>query len=193
MINPSGLCQCGCERPTRLAPKNSTALGWVKGEPILRIAGHGRKNSKPEYIEDSNGCWIWQHSKDRDGYGKAGRSSSTGGRAAHRVIYEEMIGPVPAGLHLDHLCRVRACVNPAHLEPVTPRVNAERSEAPSMVLARMNECSRGHSLLDAYVKKNGSRNCRACNREDAARRRAELKAIPQAIEDKPAGQRPIRR
>src|SRR6266496_2265386 len=76
----------------------------------------------------SRACWLWTGKTGRDGYGRIG----LGGRGAlvrvraHRFAYELLIGPIPDGLQIDHLCRVRHCVNPAHLEPVTQRENILR-------------------------------------------------------------------
>lgn len=72
-------------------------------------------------------CWIWRGWNSANGYGKV----KIGGRAhmAHRAIYECLVGPIPAGRVLDHLCRNRACCNPAHMEPVTVRENTRRGNA----------------------------------------------------------------
>lgn len=81
-------------------------------------------------IEDrgySSACWIWHGASTTKGYGAvtiAGRKLY-----AHRAMYEQEVGPIPAGLHLDHLCRQQKCVNPAHLEPVTPTVNLRRGNS----------------------------------------------------------------
>jgi len=68
-------------------------------------------------------CWLWTGPLNPGGYG------TNGGRLAHRVVYERLIGQIPAGLTLDHLCRVRNCVNPQHLEPVTIAENLRRRPA----------------------------------------------------------------
>lgn len=74
-----------------------------------------------------SGCWIWTGELNRNGYGRVWR---LGRRVmAHRAMYELLVGPIPEGLVLDHLCRVRCCVNPKHLEPVTVRENTIRGEA----------------------------------------------------------------
>jgi hypothetical protein len=74
--------------------------------------------------ESPGDCWLWLANLDRDGYGKFSLHGVQ--RAAHRVAYEAVNGPVPAGLTLDHLCRVRRCVNPLHLEAVPHKVNVNR-------------------------------------------------------------------
>src|SRR5688500_1836821 len=80
------------------------------------------------WIADDSGCWIWQFAKARHGYGIKnvrlnGRRTT---QQAHRWVYEQLVGPVPRSLDLDHLCRVKACVNPDHLEPVPHAENVHR-------------------------------------------------------------------
>lgn len=90
---------------------------------------------RTRYVLDS-GCFIFTGALDPHGYGRVGLGSRAEGTAmAHRVMYEQMRGPVPAGLDLDHLCRVRACCNPFHLEPVTRLVNVRRGAGHGGVLA----------------------------------------------------------
>lgn len=109
------------------------------------------------------GCWNWTGHVS-GGYGRIRRPS---GRRmqAHRFSYELLTGLViEDGLHLDHLCRNQLCVNPAHLEPVTPRENLKRGMAPSMVTAREEVCVNGHPFIPetVYVRPNGKRECREC-------------------------------
>ena len=91
--------------------------------------------------EPMSGCWIYMGHRS-NGYGKlriGGRKGTT--QWAHRVMYEELIGPIPKGLQLDHLCRNRVCVRPSHLEPVTNKVNASRGTRTPLKLARKEEAA----------------------------------------------------
>lgn len=119
-------------------------------------------------------CWEWTASLDRDGYGRI--SAGGTGRsplAAHRVAYELLVGPIPEGMEIDHLCRNRACVNPLHLEAVTAKVNVERS-----ALAAKTHCKRGHSYTPentawrkpSAARPHGYRVCRTCRTDSDARR-----------------------
>jgi hypothetical protein len=103
------------------------------------------------------GCWIWLGNLREDGYGVIKRDGQTKG--VHRLMYERHVGPIPEGLEIDHLCRVRSCVNPEHLEPVTHLENMRRR------YELITECLHGHSLIDpanVYVTKKGKRECRTC-------------------------------
>lgn len=118
--------------------------------------------------EPNSGCWLWLGATMRNGYGELrvdGRN-----RPAHRVAYEALVAPVSARLSMDHLCRVRCCVNPQHLEPVTQRENIMRGEGPEQAGARMRNkthCPRGHSYAgdNLYVRSDGRRECRTCWKE----------------------------
>lgn len=124
----------------------------------------------------SGPCWIWTGAQfqQRGGYGAVGYEGATW--RVHRLTYTLLVGPVPDGLVLDHLCRQRLCCNPAHLEPVTQAVNLERG----VTGRRKTRCVNGHALVGENLfirqRKEGERwECRACIRANKRRRRAEAR------------------
>lgn len=158
-----------------LCPKPAIARGWcpahyrkwrLHGDPL------GGRNHYPfpesllrrlRFMPPTampTGCIEFTGGTDDKGYGQMKRD----GRdcRAHRVAYEWLVGPIPDGLQLDHLCMVRACVNPAHLEPVTNEENQRRAAA------YKTECPQGHPYdeVNTYVRPDGARRCRACRRQE---------------------------
>lgn len=128
------------------------------------------------YIEQvtESGCWIWKGAVKKDGYGYVRWEGKV--RLAHRVLYEYMRSTIPVDLTLDHLCRVRCCVNPSHLEIVTLRENILRGNGIAANNAKKTVCHNGHRLdeLNTIVwtgKRGENRKCRTCaNRNSRLRR-----------------------
>ena len=118
------------------------------------------------FVESPAGtdCWLWTGSKDADGYGlfAVQRDNRRRSYRAHRWSYEYMVDEIPDGLQLDHLCRVRNCVNPAHLDPVTPWVNVMRGETLAAENVTRTHCPRGHLLVDT-ARPGLMRRCRECS------------------------------
>lgn len=115
--------------------------------------------------EPNSGCWLWLGDSHRTGYGRMMEKGRA--LAAHRVSYELHRGPIPAGMTLDHLCRVRICVNPLHLEPVTHKENCRRGHGWSGRNARKTHCNKGHEFTTANTYRNwAGRKCRTCMKEN---------------------------
>jgi hypothetical protein len=141
-------------------------------------------DSKPGFWARVNktaagGCWEWTSTAktrpDRYGYGLY--STRINGRRVqlvHRIAWELLRGPIPAGMQLDHLCRNRLCVNPDHLEPVTNRENTLRGTSPAARNALKTHCKHGHQLTPENIRDRGGLNGREC-RECIRRRRRDYK------------------
>lgn len=112
------------------------------------------------YVTKTEECWLWQGTRFRLGYGSFSVNGSP--VSAHRFAYEMFVGAIPVGLELDHLCRVRHCVNPSHLEPVTHQENMRRARRPV--------CPRGHEYDGTASNGDGTfkRVCNTCRRLRAA-------------------------
>jgi hypothetical protein len=139
------------------------------------IADRYRRPGRPvmerfwEKVEKTGGCWNWTAGLNAAGYGMFSDGKT---RLAHRFAYEMVVGKIPDGLQLDHLCRNRSCVRPDHLEPVTNRENCLRGESPFAKHARQTHCVNGHEFTpeNTYLypppgvvsKYTPRRACRAC-------------------------------
>ena len=152
-------------------------LYHTAGQKPLLPADERRRLKRIEVFESryspepNSGCWLWHGRGDDLGYGRFwdnGRDVQ-----AHRWSYEHHKGPIADGLVIDHLCRVPACVNPDHLEPVTQGENVLRGFAPTAINARKTHCLRGHALSgDNLIRRPGNnRGCRTCHN---MRQRGEL-------------------
>lgn len=123
-------------------------------------------------VERSGECWLWTGHLDRYGYGQI--SVNNHREKVHRAAYEAFVGLIPDGLVIDHTCRVRRCVNPAHLEPVTHAENVRRGTPANSL---KTHCPQGHAYDDANTYRGaGRRDCRTCRREATRRFEARKRA-----------------
>lgn len=145
----------------------------------LRIHGDSAMNllDLPERVlakiepEPMSGCWLWTGSTSRDGYGTVGiylgggRKGKHTSKRAHRAVYELLVGPIGKPT-LDHICRVRCCVNPAHLRPATmfENVHAAGSTTPSHLYSLRDKCPKHGCELRPAVSE-PRRRCPECKRE----------------------------
>jgi len=123
-------------------------------------------------VRKTEACWLWTASTNgAPGYGifrgGVGRDKYGSSRwvLAHRFAYELLVGPIASAMEVDHLCRVRLCVNPAHMEIVPHRTNTLRSTSPSAVAAQRNGCGKGHPYTPDNLRiADGKRRCVTCDR-----------------------------
>ncbi len=121
-------------------------------------------------LDESSGCWLWLAGLNRGGYGQfeIGTNQHHKTVAAYKHAYRVLVGAIAPGFELDHLCRVRRCVNPGHLEPVTRAENIRRGAGFGGLLRIA--CKRGHSLVGpaASVPNGKYRTCRQCKETQGA-------------------------
>lgn len=162
------LCECGCGQPAPIATETDSRRGQIKGA-ALRFINHHNVKLRINTIEHilmnlepvtESGCLIWNGSIRSDGYCQVKWKQKM--RFIHLIIYEHFKGPIPDGLEVDHICRVRCCANESHLEAVTPSENSIRRDA-----VRAN-CKNGHplkALVRNGLNRNPARRCLICRKE----------------------------
>ena len=172
------LC-CHKHRPPGSEPRPSPEAFRVGGSVRLGVgmmAKRGRPRvDAPERFwakvnKSGGGCWEWTGPKARGGYGAFWTGTKQVG--AHCYAYELLIGPIPEGCEIDHLCRNHGCVNAAHMEAVTHQENTLRGNTQAARHAAKTHCPQGHAydLINTYRRPDGCRQCRTCRREADNRR-----------------------
>ena len=141
-------------------PETTLRPGWIQGDLAERFWAK---------VNVDGVCWEWEADLSAGGYGRF----NTGRRveATHRVAYKLLVGPIPAKMQLDHLCRNRVCCNPDHLEIVTQQENIRRGYGISAVNARKTHCKRGHEFTPENIycppSRENERSCLKCKRDRA--------------------------
>lgn len=152
-----GTCHCGCGHMTSVVYVNRPAHGLVKGEPRKFLKGHHQRISPVDYLIEDHGyktpCWVWQRGTNKLGYGRMWHDGKQ--QCATRVYYSRVHGAIPDELELDHLCRYPPCVNPDHLEPVTPTVNQRRGDGPKLTEAVIPEIRASSESQYALARRYG--------------------------------------
>lgn len=147
----------------------------------------GRKITSPEVnfwkkVNKTPTCWLWTGGTQK-GYGRFPIHNRTTGKyickPTHRFAWELLRGPIPKDKQLDHLCRVRNCVNPDHLELVTTKENVLRGIGPTAMNNRKTHCKHGHPFVaeNTWFTKNGYRICMTCSKELQRAQRAQKRAL----------------
>ena len=163
-------CECGCGQQTNICTHTDKRRGVSKGQPRRFIHGHTRRRDAIERFWEkvciTETCWLWIGAKNRRGYG-AFHLGTNLNKEAHRFAYETLIGDVPIGKELDHLCRNPSCIKTEHLEPVVHFTNVQRGDSPPSHNIKKSHCPRGHpyDLTNTFWTRRGGRMCKECNRQ----------------------------
>lgn len=175
IANPQPCAHCGNlfvpKSPIRRYCSKSCATRSYRGGAVARFLAK---------VHKTDTCWLWEGCRG----GKYGQVNFERQKyLAHRLAYLLFVGSIPDGYEIDHLCRTPLCVNPAHLEAVTPRVNTLRSDGITAQNARKTHCKRGHPFDEANTRWGAKgRDCKACQRIHAENSRRRHGAKPRQPE-----------
>lgn len=124
-----------------------------------------------------SGCWLWKGGINSRGYGVVWVNGANGNKRAHQVFYGQLVGPVQAGLVLDHICRVRHCCNPKHMRQITAVQNVMCGNGITAKNTKKTHCKKGHELTheNTYYVSGGERRCRICEIEKSRKYRLKKK------------------
>lgn len=168
----------GCDKPLSCNGycRNHNYKWKTYGDPLGGVRKSGSNEERFwSYVDKTSDCWLWTGALSY-GYGIFMKNKAEGGGSAraHRFSYETLVGAIPEGLVLDHLCRNRACVNPAHLEPVTNKENILRGTGFSAQNAEKDDCPEGHPYdsENIYLDPSGWRQCKICRAEAVRKQQA---------------------
>ena len=172
-----------CDACYKRARRREGTRKWPLPDPaitvgLFQVPGTSRTFARRVFahVDASGDCWEWRGAKT-NGYGVINRGGKgAGNEQAHRAVWLLLVGPIPEGMHYDHLCRNRSCVNPDHGEIVTPEENKRRGFGPAVLCSLRDECEFGHPLDG--MRRRGDytyRYCIACDRDQQRRRYHENK------------------